>query len=126
MITTLSLVVVAGGLGAAGRYTIDYMITQRVGGRLPWGTAVVNLSGSLALGLLAGMAMRINLSQDLAIIVGGGFLGAYTTFSTWMYQSLQLMENGRWAAAAVNVFGSALAGGAAAMLGLVSMWWLLG
>ncbi|MEX0745814.1 MAG: fluoride efflux transporter CrcB [Phycisphaeraceae bacterium] len=122
----LLLVAIAGGLGAAGRYTLDYAITQRTRGVLPWGTWTVNITGSLALGLLAGFALHMSLPTELKLIVGGGFLGAYTTFSTWMYESLRLIDEGAWQAAAINLLGSVVTGGAAAMVGLILAWSLVG
>ncbi len=71
----------------------------RTGGRLPWGTALVNLSGAFVLGVIVGAAP----GHAFALIVGTGFLGAYTTFSTWMLESLLLGESGRSNAAVVNV-----------------------
>ena len=118
------LVTVAGGLGAVCRYTLDYAITQRTRGVLPWGTWWVNVSGSLALGFIAGLALQVDIPTEVKLVLGGGFLGAYTTFSTWMYESLRLIEEGAWRAAAMNLLGSVLSGGVAAALGLGAAWGL--
>ena len=112
------LVALAGGLGAACRYVLDYAITQRMRGVVPWGTWTVNVTGSLGLGLLAGLTLRFSVPTDVTLIIGGGFLGAYTTFSTWMYESLRLIEEGAWRVALVNLVGSVITGGAAAAIGL--------
>jgi len=120
----LFLVAIAGGLGAACRYMLDFAITQRTRGVLPWGTWAVNVTGSLALGFLVGLALQVNLPLEVRIVLGGGFLGAYTTFSTWMYESLRLIELGAWRAAMVNLLGSVVSGGIAAMLGLSAAWGL--
>ena len=117
-------VALAGGFGAACRYVLDYAITQRGRHALPWGTWAVNVSGSLGLGLLVGLATRMSLPSDAMVIIGGGFLGAYTTFSTWMYESLRLFEQNAWRAAAMNLFGSVICGGLAAALGLAIVWTL--
>jgi fluoride exporter len=114
----LLLVAVAGGLGAVCRYTLDYAITQRTRGVLPWGTWAVNVTGSLALGFLVGLALQVDIPIEAKLVLGGGFLGAYTTFSTWMYESLRLIEEGAWRAAAINLSGSVFSGGAAAALGI--------
>jgi CrcB protein len=120
----LFLVAIAGGLGAACRYMLDFAITQRTRGVLPWGTWAVNVTGSLALGFLVGLALQVNLPLEVKLVLGGGFLGAYTTFSTWMYESLRLIELGAWRAAMVNLLGSVVSGGIAAMLGLSAAWGL--
>ncbi|MFU8830244.1 MAG: fluoride efflux transporter CrcB, partial [Phycisphaerales bacterium] len=120
----LFLVAIAGGLGAACRYILDFAITQRTRGALPWGTWAVNVTGSLALGFLVGLALQISLPVEVKLVLGGGFLGAYTTFSTWMYESLRLIELGAWRAAMVNLLGSVISGGIAAMLGLSAAWGL--
>jgi len=118
----LFLVAIAGGLGAACRYMLDFAITQRTRGVLPWGTWAVNVTGSLALGFLVGLALQVGLPIEVRLVLGGGFLGAYTTFSTWMYESLRLIELGAWRAAMVNLLGSVVSGGIAAMLGLSAAW----
>jgi len=120
----LFLVAIAGGLGAACRYMLDFAITQRTRGVLPWGTWAVNVTGSLALGFLVGLALQVGLPIEVRLVLGGGFLGAYTTFSTWMYESLRLIELGAWRAAMVNLLGSVVSGGIAAMLGLSAAWGL--
>jgi CrcB protein len=113
-------VAMAGAAGAVARFVVDGHILARTGGRLPWGTAVINLSGALALGVIAGVAP----GHELSLIVGTGFLGAYTTFSTWMLESLLLGESGRTNAAAINLVGQLVAGFAVAGLGFaVGLQW---
>lgn len=108
------LVAIGGGAGAAARYLLDACITQVTGGERPWGIWAVNVTGSLALGVLVGLAVP----GSVMLVIGGGFLGAYTTFSTWMYDSVRLIEQGAWRAAIWNLAGSTGAGGLAATLGL--------
>jgi CrcB protein len=103
----------AGAAGAVVRFVVDGQVLARTGGRLPWGTALINLSGAFVLGLIAGSAP----SHAFALIVGTGFLGAYTTFSTWMLETLLLGELGRTNAAVLNVAGQLAAGLALAGLG---------
>lgn len=112
---TLLLIAIAGALGATARFVVDRAIAQRVESALPWGTWAVNISGSLMLGLIAGAT----LPTEVAIVVGTGFLGAYTTFSTWMYESLVLIERGAWRVAAMNLIGPAISGPPAAVVGLM-------
>lgn len=119
------LVALAGGCGAVCRYALDHAVTQRVSGAMPWGTWLVNVTGSLALGLLVGLGLHADVSAELKLVIGGGFLGAYTTFSTWIYESLRLMEAGAWLAAGLNLLGSVVAGGVAVGVGLGVAWWLV-
>ena len=104
---------VVGGLGAIARFALDGAVSARLGRQLPFGTLAVNLSGAFALGALAGAT----LSGDAYRIAGTGFLGAYTTFSTWMFESHRLGEDGRLRAGALNIAGSLAFGLAAAWLG---------
>jgi CrcB protein len=115
----LFLVVAAGGLvGAPARYLLDQAVTRRAGSRLPWGTLVINLSGSLLLGFLAGLALAGHLPPDVKALLGTGFCGAYTTYSTFTFETVRLLEDGRLLDAAVNILVSVGAGLAAAAAGL--------
>ena len=115
----LALVVsAAAGFGAVARYVLDQLVQHRTAGEFPAGTMVVNVSGSLVLGLVVGLSLHHGLSNDAALVVGSGLLGGYTTLSTWAYETWALGESGAWAEAAVNVAGSFAAGLAAAALGL--------
>lgn len=112
------LVALAGGAGAIARYLVDFSVSQRLQTVLPLGTWAVNLSGSLFLGILVGFASQTDLPPELTITLGGGFLGAYTTFSTWMYEAVRLCEERAWRLAALHVLGSLLTGVAAAAGGV--------
>jgi CrcB protein len=112
-------VAVAAGLGAVLRYLVDVSLARRLGDALPWGTFAVNVTGSLALGIAVS-----TLSGDVLAVVGPGLLGGYTTLSTLVWESVALAERGRWRASAVNLLGSAVAGVAAAALGLLLGSWL--
>jgi fluoride exporter len=87
-------VAVAGGLGAACRYLLDRAISTRSASRLPWGTVVVNVTGSLVAGAIAGLAADAVVGEQLQLVAAGGFLGAYTTFSTWMFEAVRLLQRG--------------------------------
>lgn len=116
---TLVLVVLGGALGAVCRFLISHALSTR--GPLPWGTFTVNVAGSLLLGLLAG-AMN-NLPGWVGPLVGGGFCGALTTYSTFSYETVRLAArepDGRWWAT-LNV-AAVLAVG----LGAAGLGWLLG
>jgi CrcB protein len=104
---------VVGGLGAVARLLLDGLVSARTGRLLPWGTLAVNVSGALVLGLLDGAAV----GGDALRLAGTGFLGAYTTFSTWMLETHRLAEDRRGPPAAANVAVSLLVGLAAAWIG---------
>jgi fluoride exporter len=104
---------VVGGLGAIARFLLDGAVGARLGRDLPFGTLAVNVSGAFALGILAGVA----LTGDAYRIAGTGFLGAFTTFSTWMFESHRLGEDGRLRDGALNIAVSLALGLAAAWLG---------
>jgi fluoride exporter len=104
-------VAVGGAFGAVARFAIDGWVSERTGGLFPWGTLFINLSGAFLLGLLATLAIdRSVLSPEIRPIAMIGFLGAYTTFSTWMLDCWRLMQEGAWTLAAANLVGSALLG----------------
>jgi CrcB protein len=103
----------AGAAGAMARFIVDGHILARIGGRFPLGTAVINLTGALALGIIAGAAA----GHEFTLVVGTGFIGAYTTFSTWMLETVLLGESGRSTAALVNAAGQLVIGVAVAALG---------
>jgi CrcB protein len=102
-----------GGLGAVGRSLISSAIQARAGARFPLGTLAVNLSGAFALGLLVGAA----LGDRASLLAGTALLGAYTTFSTWMLETWQLVDDRRRIVAALYVAVSLASGLAAVALG---------
>jgi len=112
---TVVLLALAGGLGAAVRFMMDGLIRARVRTALPWATIFINVSGSLLLGFLAGLVMEGQAPQSLQLILGTGFLGGYTTFSTASLETIRLVQSGRMGLALVNGLGSmAVSVGAAA------------
>jgi CrcB protein len=116
---TVLLVGIGGFFGAAARYLIDGWVSQRSGGAFPWGTFVINLSGSFLLGVLFALTIeRAALPAEIRAPVMIGFVGAYTTFSTWMLESWRLLEDGALLAAVGNVAGSVVLGVVALVLGL--------
>ena len=104
---------VVGGLGAVARFLVDGWVGSRSPSELPVGTFAINISGSFVLGLLDGLA----LSGDAMVIAGTAAIGAFTTFSTWMFETHRLAEDGEFAAAALNVGASIVFGFAAVVLG---------
>lgn len=118
---TMVLVALAGGLGALLRYELGGFVQSIARSTRPWGTLVVNLSGALALGLLAGAGLGARLPLPAVRVLGTGFLGGFTTFSTWMVESVYLFEEGRGAGlleGAVNLAVMLGGGLGAAALGL--------
>ena len=114
----------ASGIGALARYGVAGTVQRWHGGTRPWGTAVVNVGGAVLLGLLAGLHTAGHLDGDVLTIVGTGFCGGFTTFSTWMVESVRLGEEGAAAglvAVGVNLGAMLVAGiaGATIMVTLV-------
>jgi fluoride exporter len=115
----LILIGLGGFAGAISRYLVDGIVSDRTGGGFPWGTLVVNATGSFVLGLLFAMtAERAILPAEIRGPIMIGFIGAYTTFSTYMLESWALVENGSWAPAFANLGGSIAIGLAAVAAGL--------
>jgi CrcB protein len=112
------LVALGAAIGAPARYLTDRAVQRRWGSGFPFGTLTVNLLGSLFLGVLIGSADHGGASADLVLLAGTGFCGAFTTYSTFSYETSRLAEDGRVVAAATNALGSVLPGLAAAALGV--------
>jgi fluoride exporter len=106
-------VALVGGIGSVLRFVIDRAVARRVARAFPFGTLAVNISGAFLLGFLGGLA----LSKDAALLVGTGFVGAYTTFSTWMLETQRLGEERQTWMALANIVVSVALGVAAAVLG---------
>jgi len=116
--TALAGVSVAGAVGAPARYIVERAITRRRAGAFPLGTFVVNVSGSLVLGLIAGAALYHGFAGAPRAWLGTGFCGAYTTFSTFGLETVALEERGERRVASTYVLLSTIVGCAAAALGL--------
>ncbi len=115
----LVLVGIGGFLGAIARRVVDLSVSERAQSAFPFGTLVVNLSGAFVLGLLFAWATeRDVLPATIRGPVMIGFIGAYTTFSTWMLESWRLVEDGAWQLAAINLVGSVALGLVAVIAGL--------
>ncbi|MFD5429113.1 fluoride efflux transporter CrcB [Streptomyces sp. NPDC127084] len=111
------LVVVGAAFGAPLRYLTDRAVQARHGSEFPWGTFAVNVAGSLVLGLVAGVSAGEGRSSGLYALLGTGFCGALTTYSTFSYETLRLVEHGRVRWAAANAGASLLVGLGAVALG---------
>ena len=112
------LIGVAGAVGAPLRYAVDTLVSDRVAGVFPLGTLTVNVSGSFGLGLVSGLVIYHGLSGPPNLILGTGLIGAYTTFSTFSFETVALLEQGDTGLAVRNVVTNAVAGAGAAAAGL--------
>jgi CrcB protein len=114
------LVISLGGiLGANARYLLGTWIAQRYGTSFPYGTLVINISGSFVIGLfLTLISERFVVHPNWRLFFAVGFLGAYTTFSTFSYESVVLIQNGSWWLGLVNMVGSVVLGPVAVVLGM--------
>lgn len=112
------LLALAGGLGAAARLVLDGIIRSRIGVTFPVGTALINVTGSLLLGLVAGLALGQVISEEWRLILGTGLLGGYTTFSTASFETVRLLQERRYAAALAGSLGMLVTSVLAAALGL--------
>jgi CrcB protein len=106
---------VLGGLGAIARFVLDSFVSTNSDTSFPLGTLLVNLSGSVVLGFLVGVA----LTGDAYLLGGTAVIGSYTTFSTWMLESHRLAEGGRRVLMAANIVLSVVLGLGAAELGRI-------
>lgn len=121
---TASLAVALGGAGGAlARYHVGRAIGWIAGpnATLPWGTLIVNVLGSLAMGLLLGWLARSGGNEALRLALGVGLLGGFTTFSAFSFETVQLLGRGQVGAAALYVGVSVFAGIAALYAGLFAM-----
>lgn len=119
-VALVALVAGAGALGAPSRYALEWWIRTRWPTVTPTGTLVVNVTGSLALGIVIGLTLAHGLDPDVRTVVGTGFLGAYTTFSAYAYETVRRAEEGHSRVAVAYTIGSVVAATLAATLGIVA------
>jgi CrcB protein len=110
--------VAAGAAGAPARYLLDRAVGERARGAFPWGTFVVNVTGSFLFGLITGLGLNHAFPKVPRVVLGTGFCGAYTTFSTFTFETVRLLDEGALGEALRNAAGSLLAGSFAAAAGL--------
>jgi fluoride exporter len=117
----LVMIGLGGFAGAIARYLVDGTVAERASGAFPWGTLLVNVSGSFVLGLLFALsADRAVLPAEIRGPLLIGFIGAYTTFSTYMLESWRLVETGAIGLALLNILGSVALGLVAVFVGLLA------
>ena len=117
---TVVLVVLGGALGAPLRYLTDLFIQSRHDSVFPWGTFTVNVTGSLVLGATAALVGR-GAPDWLLVLVGTGLCGALTTFSTFSFETVRLVEDGSWLEAGLNAAASLSVG----LLACAAGWFLV-
>jgi fluoride exporter len=114
----LTLVVgLLAGLGAVSRYTVDEIVGHWHDADFPFGTLLVNVSGSFVLGLVTGLATHHGLPEGPTVALSAGFCGGYTTWSTYAYESVTLAESGELLKGVGNLGISVVAGLGAAAAG---------
>jgi fluoride exporter len=108
-VKTFWAVALGAGVGGVSRYLLASVIQQRAGTSFPWGTFVVNVSGSLLLGFLIRYALATpSLSVEMRALLTTGFCGGYTTFSTYSYETATLLEDGQYSRAGLYAVASVL------------------
>jgi CrcB protein len=108
--TEISLVALGGAVGAVARYWVSGMVYRLTGPGFPWGTLVVNLVGCFLIGVVIVVLESTIQSGAIRAAVAIGFLGAFTTFSTFSYETLALLQDGDWLRAGAYVTGSVMVG----------------
>jgi len=119
------LVAIGGGIGSVTRYLVGGWFASRFGPAFPYGTFVINVTGSFIIGLFLAFAQeRVSLSPYWRLFFAVGFLGGYTTFSSFEYESIRLLQDGEMLLGAVYMIGSVAAGGIAAIGGITLGSWI--
>jgi CrcB protein len=112
------MVAIGGAAGSLARYILGTAIAARAGGRFPFGTVIINITGSFLIGfLMTALTARALPSPNLRLLLVIGFLGGYTTFSSFEWETLGLVRDGTYWLALVNSLGSVIAGFIAVWLG---------
>jgi len=110
-----------GVLGANTRYLVSLYVAERLGAAFPYGTLLINVSGSLIIGFFLTLAAeRFTIDPLWRLFFATGFLGAYTTFSSYTFEAAQLVRDGSYGLALVYLFGSVLAGMIGVFAGIVA------
>jgi len=119
MFMKILLIAVFGGIGAITRFGVSSYLVKLTGGHFPWGTVAVNLIGCFLFGLVTSLARERHLIHPtLQLYILTGFMGALTTFSTFAFESVVLMDRGNWFLFGLNVAGQVTLGILAIMFGL--------
>jgi len=120
MITRLLLIATAGAAGAASRYLLSGFVQRLFGSDFPWGTWAVNILGSFFFGLVWILSEeRYLISGQARLLILTGFMGAFTTFSTYIFESANMAGAGNWLSFTANIAGQNLLGFACFYIGIV-------
>jgi fluoride exporter len=121
LLTRYAMIALGGALGALARYQVALSIQSRILSAFPWGTFVVNISGCFAMGAITSvLSQRIGLSENWRYLIPVGFIGAYTTFSTFELETYRAMTQGTSLVALMNIAASVVVGYAALWLGIIT------
>lgn len=120
MFQKLVLIALAGAMGSLARYGLGGVVQNALGKSFPWGTVTVNLLGCLLFGLVWGLAVesRLTISAETRMILLVGFMGAFTTFSTFSFETVKLLEDSEWLLALGNLALQNIGGLVAMFVGL--------
>lgn len=119
---TLAVIAIGGAAGALARHGVNTWSAAAFGLGFPWGTVIVNILGSFLMGVIAGAAAHgLPMFPYARTLIATGFLGAFTTFSTFSLDAVSLWQRGETTAAALYVLGSVVAGAFALLAGLASV-----
>lgn len=117
----LLLVLAGGGLGSMARYLVADWAAEHIGTSFPWGTLIVNVTGSFVIGLVATLADEYgSISPNTRALLVAGILGGYTTFSSFSLETWRLLDANLWPRALLNIVGSLALAGAAVILGIAA------
>ena len=112
---------IGGGIGSITRYMLGLWIAERLGTSFPWGTFVINVTGSLLIGvILTVLTDKVVADPAWRLFIVVGFLGGYTTFSSYTFEALTLASAGEWGFALAYVLGSNVVGLLAVVLGVIA------
>jgi fluoride exporter len=121
------LIGLGGFIGANTRYLLQQWAANQWGADFPYGTMLINVSGSFVIGFFLTLATgRLNISPEARLFVATGFLGGYTTFSSFSYETFRLVEQSGWWAAGINFTGNTILSMTGVLLGVFLARWIQG
>lgn len=116
---------IGGAFGAMGRYLLGRELTERIAGVFPYGTLTINIAGAFLIGVLFVLLAERSIGDDhLRLLLVTGFLGGFTTFSSYTVEAINLAESGHWGTALLYVLSSNILGLVACLAGIVAVRWV--
>lgn len=123
----IAMVALGGAIGSVGRYALTVAVQNRTSAAFPTGTLVVNVTGAFLLGLIMRYAMQsFTLTPEMRLLLTTGLCGGYTTFSTFSYESVRMVEDGEWRAALLYILLSVILSLGAMFIGFRAAQWVRG